>query len=193
MKRPWMPLYIGDFAADTDHLGPAETGIYIRLILHCWKHGTIPRDRRKLALITHCDSRLWHRYEETVLKFFDVVDASTMQHSRVSTEILRCAEISSKRKAAAQQMLSKRSAKAEQLHTHSHSQSKKESAGASEALRRGPLAPAFTRETWESVVKTYKEVGRWSRDAGPEPPSPACRCPRDILEKHGIKLLEAAS
>lgn len=63
MKRLWMPFYVGDFLADTMHLGATETGIYIRLIMHCWQHGTIPRNARKLALIAHCDTRLWHQYE----------------------------------------------------------------------------------------------------------------------------------
>jgi uncharacterized protein YdaU (DUF1376 family) len=124
---PWMPLYIGDFVADTAHLGATETGIYIRLLMHCWQHKTIPTDDRKLALIAHCDSRLWHQYRETVLGFFDAVDASTMQHKRVSTELLRSEEISSKRKAAALQKHSKSSANEEQLHTqlHLHTQSQR--------------------------------------------------------------------
>ena len=121
MSKAWMPFYVGDFLADTMHLGATERGIYISLIVHCWQHGSIPRNRRKLARIAACDSRLWHRYEETVLQFFDVVDASTMQHRRVKTELHRYAEISNKRKAAAEQMLSKRSANAEHLLTQSQS------------------------------------------------------------------------
>jgi uncharacterized protein YdaU (DUF1376 family) len=192
MKRPWMPLYIGDFSADTEHLNATETGAYIRLIMHCWQHGTIPRDRRKLALIAHCDTRLWHQYEQTVLQFFDVVDASTMSHKRVSTELHRCEEISSKRKAAVQQRINKRSSSDHQVHTHSQSHSyKKESAGAREANGGRPLAPALSGEpltlkAWEDVVTSYKKFGLWSRQAGPEPSSPACKCPKEILVKHGI-------
>lgn len=43
---------------------------------------------------------------------------------------------------------------------------------------------------WDSIIETYKKVGQWSRHAGPDPESPACRCPRELLEKHGIKLAE---
>lgn len=117
-KRPWMPLYLGDFLADTMHLGATERGIYISLLMHCWQHGTIPRDDRKLARISGCDSRLWHVHKGTVLQFFDVVDASTMQHSRVTSELHRYEKISNKRKAAAEQMHSKRDASAEHLQTH---------------------------------------------------------------------------
>src|SRR5262245_22143710 len=100
-SKPWMPLYIGDFIADTMHLSATETGIYIRLLMHCWQHGTIPRDDRKLALISHCDPRLWHQYWETVLRFFDVADGSTLTNKRVSTERLRAEKISNERKGAA--------------------------------------------------------------------------------------------
>jgi uncharacterized protein YdaU (DUF1376 family) len=129
-----MPLYVGDFLADTMHLGATETGIYVRLIMHCWQHGTIPRDDRKLALIAHCDTRLFHQYKKTVLDFFeespvtaqqnsDVVDASTMQHKRVSTELLRAEKISNKRKGAAEQMHKNRAANAVQMHTQPQPQS----------------------------------------------------------------------
>jgi hypothetical protein len=41
---------------------------------------------------------------------------------------------------------------------------------------------------WDAVLTTYKKVGHWSRDAGPDLESPACRCPPEFLEKHGLKL-----
>jgi uncharacterized protein YdaU (DUF1376 family) len=122
-SKPWMPLYIGDFIADTMHLSATETGIYIRLLMHCWQQGSIPRDDRKLALISHCDVRLWHQYRETVLRFFDVVDASTMTNKRVSTERLRAEKISNERKGAALQKHSRCKAIAVQMHTQSQSQS----------------------------------------------------------------------
>ena len=131
MSRAWMPLYIGDFLADTMHLGATERGIYISLIMHAWQHdGTIPLDDRKLAKISGCDSRLWHLYRTTALQFFEIVqpqcstvEPSTAQHLRVVKELRRSDEISSKRKAAAEQMLSKRAANAQHLHTQSPSQS----------------------------------------------------------------------
>jgi len=39
---------------------------------------------------------------------------------------------------------------------------------------------------WEAVVRTYHKTGYWSPQAGPDPESPACKCPREILEKHAI-------
>lgn len=143
--RPWMPLYIGDFIADTMHLGATETGIYIRLIMHCWQHGAIPRDPRQLALISHCDTRLWRQYEATVLQFFDAVDASTMHHKRVTSELLRSQEISNKRKGAAQQKQSKSTPNAEHLHTQSQSQSQSQKKDAADAALPSEEADYFRR------------------------------------------------
>jgi uncharacterized protein YdaU (DUF1376 family) len=131
--KHWMPLYIGDFIATTMHLGATETGIYVRLLMHCWRHGSIPRDDRMLARISHCDPRIWHQYRETVLQFFDVVDASTMSNERVTMERLRAEKISRKRKAAAKQMLSKRRANAEHLLTQSQLQSQLQSQSQSDS------------------------------------------------------------
>lgn len=41
---------------------------------------------------------------------------------------------------------------------------------------------------WDAVLKTYKAIGHWSRDAGPDLQSPACRCPPEFLEKYGLTL-----
>jgi hypothetical protein len=44
----------------------------------------------------------------------------------------------------------------------------------------------FTESDWDKVAAFYARTGRWQRDAGPDPMSLACQCPRAILKKHGI-------
>lgn len=41
-----------------------------------------------------------------------------------------------------------------------------------------------TPEQWDGCAKLYAQTGRWSSQFGPDPESPACRCPPEILEKH---------
>lgn len=166
-NRPWMPFYVGDFLADTMHLSATETGIYLRLILHCWQHGTIPRNGRQLAIISHCDTRLWHQYSETVLQFFDVVDASTMHHKRVSTELRRSEEISNKRKGSAEQMLKKREANVVQLLTHaraglqSQSQLQRKKEDISVAARPHPASVDWPSDHAEQFWRQYPlKVGK---------------------------------
>jgi uncharacterized protein YdaU (DUF1376 family) len=126
MSKAWMPLYIGDIKRKTDDLGPTEYGIYVRLIEWAWDHdGKIPLDIGRLCNITRCDRRFWWRFGAPIVaRFFCAVDGSTALQKRVITELRRSAEISSKRKEAALQMHSKRSASAEHLHAQSQSHSK---------------------------------------------------------------------
>jgi hypothetical protein len=42
-------------------------------------------------------------------------------------------------------------------------------------------------EDWESIISMYARTKHWSRHAGPDPDSPACRAPPQLLEKYGIR------
>jgi uncharacterized protein YdaU (DUF1376 family) len=132
---PWMPLYIGDFIADTMHLNATETGMYVRLLLHCWQHTVIPRDDRQLAMIAHCDARQWRRHRDAVLAFFSVMDVTTMSHARVTRELRRSLEISSKRKAATR-------SNAKQMPAHSQSSKKSLSFSVTRQSAKPPKAAA---------------------------------------------------
>ena len=58
-----------------------------------------------------------------------------------------------------------------------------------------PAPPAPTKMDaafdWDAVIRTYHKTGYWSPQAGPDPESPACRCPREILEKHTALAMKA--
>jgi hypothetical protein len=45
---------------------------------------------------------------------------------------------------------------------------------------------------WDAILDSYKRFNHWSRHAGPDPDSPACRCPVELLVKHGIRAKESA-
>jgi hypothetical protein len=40
---------------------------------------------------------------------------------------------------------------------------------------------------WDNVIAFYKRTKIWSRGAGPDPDSPACLAPPEILQKYGIQ------
>jgi uncharacterized protein YdaU (DUF1376 family) len=114
-----MPLNVKEFLGETEHLSATETGIYIRLMLHCWQHGSIPNDNRKLALIAHVSAKLWRQYRDLLPQFFVPVTGTgppkgdpDWVHTKVLSGLLRYREISNKRKVSALQKHSKSRANA---------------------------------------------------------------------------------
>lgn len=123
MKYPWMPLFWGDFLANTMHLSAQEAGAYLFLIAHAWEHdGKIPVDR--LKRVSRISNYNWPKVRTTLMQFFDTHSESNFWLSqRVIKELTQAGELSNKRKDAALQMHSKRRASATVLHMHPPSQS----------------------------------------------------------------------
>lgn len=97
MSRPWMPLYIADYRADTARLSTLEHGAYLLLIMEYWRGGGLPSDDRQLARITCMTDREWKKVKPTIESFFQ----PGWKHKRIDEELAHCAEVSSKRSAAA--------------------------------------------------------------------------------------------
>ncbi len=72
MSRAWMPLYWGDYLADTSHLTALQHGCYLLLIAHYWQHGGIPHDLRQLQRITKCPNNHWRETWGILEPFFSV-------------------------------------------------------------------------------------------------------------------------
>lgn len=73
MSKPdsWMPLFIGDYMADTMHLNTEEHGAYLLLLLTAWNRGgKLPNNDAQLALICRADKKAWARIKGAVLPFF---------------------------------------------------------------------------------------------------------------------------
>jgi len=141
MKYPWMPLFWGDFLANTMHLSAQEAGAYLFLIAHAWEHdGEIPGDWVRLSRIAHVRQNHWKSTWKALEPFFEPLSRGSLirgySHKRVTTELLNLAEISNKRKEAAMQMHSKRRASADVLHMHPPSQPLKDA-----SLGKGSKAP----------------------------------------------------
>jgi uncharacterized protein YdaU (DUF1376 family) len=98
MKRPWMPLYVGDYLGDTGHLTTAQHGAYLLLMMHYWRKGELPDDDRQLAKITKLPLRTWRDYRATLQDFF----YEGWRHKRIDAELQRMTEVSAKRAIAGQ-------------------------------------------------------------------------------------------
>ena len=74
----WMPLYIGDYAADTLSLSLAEHGAYLLALMAYWrKRGPLTQCEAESIMREHCPS---------IARFFQVQDG-IWRHKRVEAEL----------------------------------------------------------------------------------------------------------
>jgi uncharacterized protein YdaU (DUF1376 family) len=152
MSRPWMPLYVADYAADTGHLSTLEHGAYMLLIMHYWSKGGLPSSSEKLARVARLPLDQWLEIEETISEFFD----EDWRHGRIDAELAKAEDVSAKRKAAAERRYSttpanadaSAHANADQKQTQSQSQSQEDTSVSSKRTREAELRCEFDGVFW---------------------------------------------
>jgi uncharacterized protein YdaU (DUF1376 family) len=98
-RDTWMPLYIGDYLADTSRLSTEQHGAYLLLLMDYWRNGPPPNDDDTLASICKLTPAQWRRHAPLLMTFFDIEDGLLIQR-RAEDERLKAGQISGKRKAA---------------------------------------------------------------------------------------------
>lgn len=81
----WMPLYIGDYLADTSRLTTEQHGAYLLLIMDYWRSGPIPDDDVVLAQITRMSPDAWVKSRSVVTSYFTINEGHWV-HSRIEKE-----------------------------------------------------------------------------------------------------------
>ena len=81
----WMPLYIGDYLAATQHLTTEESGAYLHLLMHAWKEGPLPVNEELLRRITRMDRKRWTATWALLSPFFQRTESGFVQ-KRLETE-----------------------------------------------------------------------------------------------------------
>lgn len=97
MKRPWMPIYVADYLADTRHLTRAQHGSYVLLILEYWKRGSLPQDEEQLARLAGMTPSEWKAEKSTLAAMFE----PDWKHKRIEEEMTRVTEVAATRRRAA--------------------------------------------------------------------------------------------
>lgn len=80
-----MPLYIGDYLADTARLTTAQHGAYLLLIMDYWRNGPPPDDDAVLAQITRMSAAEWRKSRPVLENFFKIFENKWV-HDRIEKE-----------------------------------------------------------------------------------------------------------
>lgn len=134
MSRPWMPLYVADYLADTSHLNCAESGAYLHLIMHYWQRGSLPNDPRKLASIARATPEQWYSMSDTIAEFF----GAGWTHARIDRELEESRKAYERRALAGQKGGNAKASNAKAMpqqcssnHNHNHKREKETPSGVS--------------------------------------------------------------
>lgn len=106
MAKPdiWMPLYIGDYLADTMHLTTEQHGAYLLLIMAYWKNGgALSSNDQMLAATCRLSADAWSMHKHTLASFFDTwTDSKLWIHARAEKEMEKAGNNQEKRTVRAQ-------------------------------------------------------------------------------------------
>ena len=85
--KPYMPLYIADYMADTAHFGATEHGAYLLMIMTYWQtEKPLMDDDKKMAMICKISLRGYRQLKLNVTHLFDLVDGKFV-HKRIEKEL----------------------------------------------------------------------------------------------------------
>lgn len=98
----WMPLYVGDYLADTRKLSIPQHGAYLLLIMEYWRNGPLPNDDAELIAILQTDKKTWERdLKQRVRSFFVVGEDGLLHQKRIDQERAKASENIAKKRGAA--------------------------------------------------------------------------------------------
>jgi len=82
----WMPLYIGDYLADTARLTTEQHGAYLLLLMDYWRSGRLPDNDQVLAQICKLTPDAWSNAKAMLMPFFSI-EENCWVHKRVEQEM----------------------------------------------------------------------------------------------------------
>lgn len=208
----FMPFYIADYLADTQHLNTEQHGAYVLLLFASWaRGGSLPDNDDVLRVITKLEARSWKKHRPVLAEFFEIAEGKWVQ-KRLAREMDRATTTARRRSAAGANGASRRwqgdgngngramangMANGSQTdgisHLTSQTLNNKHHTG---TARGGPVDDAgigADRAKWQARFNGYDKPGAfWMENHwGPPPDKPGCRAPKDLVDDwraaHGIE------
>lgn len=150
----WMPLYIGDYLADTRRLTTTEHGAYLLLLMEQWRRGWLPDDDVQLARITGLRLEQWRKAAGTLRCYFGAGEIpGTMKQKRLEAERVKAITIAEKRAESA----ASRWAKSDTRGDHGSDAKPLETQGAGDANAEQVQAVCIT-QSQSHLQKEKKEI-----------------------------------
>lgn len=152
-----MPLYVGDYLADTMHLTRDEHGAYLLLLMAYWRRGgPLPDEAASLAAIAHASIEEWmHTLCTRIKPFFHVVEG-LWHHKRVDSELAKANRIIEQKTKAANSRWNSKNASAYASAMHMHPSRISPSPSPSHINTGGSNPPPpFTKEDISRVLDGY--------------------------------------
>jgi len=180
----WMPLFIGDYLADTSRLTTEQHGAYLLLIMDYWRNGPPPDDDSVLENITKMREKDWQKCKPTVMRFFTLADGK-YTHTRIDRELAEASKAKDKAEVKARKAAESRWGKEAAKHESSNTSSNAPSIPPSNAQamhEECPLPSPLPTKSKADAVAT-----RLPADWGPSPKEiQFCRTERPELDVEAV-------
>jgi uncharacterized protein YdaU (DUF1376 family) len=85
----WMPVFIGDYLADTSRLTTEQHGAYFLLLMDYWKNGPLPDNDAILAQIVRLSADAWSMHQAMLKQFFNKGSDGLLHQKRSDLEIAK--------------------------------------------------------------------------------------------------------
>lgn len=164
-SNAFMPLYVGDYLADTTMLTMEQHGAYLLLIMTYWRNrGPLPDTDEGLAMAVRASSSQWKKLRPTLERFF-TVEGGLWKHKRIDDELQKADEKYAARVEASRKANGVR-------HGHRNGQSngvrhgsqphllpslRKGSKGKRAAAQSQPAAPPVSQKDWADEIQEWAD------------------------------------